>query len=365
MNLRNNLLKMQSAPLHKPNQLAAIQVLRGLAAFAVVAVHAIQEVDKMAKRVGSSFPHEKTLPLAAGVDLFFVISGFVMVYASRDMFGSSHSIGPFLHRRAARIIPIYWLATTVYIGLSVLGLAPLNRVAPDLYEVVTSYLFIPYPRPDGLIQPIYSLGWTLNYEMFFYCLFALVLPFRRSIAVPLLVGILLLLVTIGLFVPSSAAQFKFWTQAIILEFGAGMIVAQLALQGFKPQRSVAYALIAAALIYFALAPSLLPASLHDRAILFGIPSAALVVASLSFNDLDYSGFIGRWLIKLGDSSYALYIMHPFALRGLAVVAGLALTRISPWLFIIACLVAACVMAHFVYLWFERPVTKALQGSKKS
>jgi exopolysaccharide production protein ExoZ len=355
---------MQADVSPKSNQLAAIQVLRGLAAFAVVALHAIQEVDKMAKRIGSSFPYEKTLPLNAGVDLFFVISGFVMVYASRNMFGEAQNIGPFLYRRAARIIPIYWLATTVYIGLSVFGLAPLNRVAPDLMEVITSYLFIPYPRPDGLVQPIYSLGWTLNYEMFFYALFALVLPFRRSFAVPLLAGLLALLVLIGLSIPTSAVQFHFWTRAIILEFGAGMIIAQLALQGFKPGRPLAYGLIGAALLYFAVAPSLLPEFLHDRAILLGVPSAALVVASLSFNDLDYSGLIGRWLVKLGDSSYALYIMHPFALRGLAVIAGLALTKISPWFFIAACLVAACVMAHFVYLWFERPVTKALQGSRK-
>ncbi len=344
-------------------QLPAIQVLRGIAAFAVALAHSINEVDKIFERAGSSYPYQNTVPLGAGVDLFFVISGFVMVYASRDLFGQPGGARIFLRRRLARIVPIYWAVTAIYLVLSVFALAPLNRDMPGLTEAITSFLFIPYQGSDGQFRPVYSLGWTLNYEMFFYCLFALVLGFRRSIAVPLLVAAMLVLVLIGLFIHQSAGAPYFWTRAIILEFAAGMIIAEIALAGFTLSRKAAYRLVAAALGFFLLGklmPELMP---EDRAFLYGIPGAMLVLASLGFNDLNYSGFIGRQLVRLGDSSYALYIMHPFALRGVAVLAGVALTGISPWLYIAISLAAACLLSYYVWRWFERPVTKALQGSK--
>jgi exopolysaccharide production protein ExoZ len=354
---------MQSMSDTPSNQLAAIQVLRGIAAFAVAAAHAIQEVDKLFKRSGGDFPYEHVLPLGAGVDLFFVISGFVMVYASRDLFGAAGSAGVFLRRRLARIVPIYWVVTVIYLVVSASALAPLNRAAPGLTETIASFLFIPYQNAEGLIRPVYSLGWTLNYEMFFYAVFALFLSFRRSVATLLIVAVLVGLAVIGLFVPAENTQLHFWTRTIILEFSAGIIIAQIALSGFKPSRSAAMALIAAALAFFAFGAMLPVATDDNRAFLYGIPGAMLVLASINFNDLNYTGPIARQLVRLGDASYALYIMHPFALRGLMILAGAALTRISPWLYIAFSLTLACVMAYAIWLWFERPVTKALQGSK--
>jgi exopolysaccharide production protein ExoZ len=354
---------MQVMPVSSSNQLAAIQVLRGVAAFAVAAAHAIQEVDRIFRRSGSSFSYEHTLPLGAGVDLFFVISGFVMVYASRDLFGASGTAVGFMRRRMARIIPIYWMVTVIYLFLSLFALVPLNQSTPGFAETVMSFLFIPYQNAEGLFRPVYSLGWTLNYEMFFYVLFALVLPLRRGLAVPLLAALLLALVLIGVFVPPSSQALHFWTRSIILEFAAGMIIATIALAGFKPSRSVALTLIVAAIAFFALGKMLPEVTADNRAFLYGIPGAMLVFASLSFNDLDYSGFIGRLLVRLGDASYALYIMHPFALRGVTVAAGAALVGLSPWLYMAISLTLACVLSFYVWRWFERPVTKALQGSK--
>eukprot|EP01036_Dinobryon_divergens_P051024 gene51024-68306_t len=253
----------------------------------------------------------------------------------------------------ARIIPIYWVVTCVYLLLSTSGLVPLNQSTPGFAETVMSLLFIPYQNAEGLFRPAYSLGWTLNYEMFFYVLFALVLPLRRGLAIPLLAGLLLALVMIGMFVSPGSGAFYIWTRSIILEFAAGMIIAQIALAGFKPSRSAAIALVVAAIAFFAFGTMLPEATADNRVFLYGIPGAMLVLASLSFNDLDYSGFMGRLLVRLGDASYALYITHPFALRGVAVAAGAALAGLSPWLYIVVSLTLACVLSVYVWRWADQ------------
>jgi exopolysaccharide production protein ExoZ len=88
-----------------------------------------------------------------------------------------------------------------------------------------------------------------------------------------------------------------------------------------------------------------------------------VIAALAFNDISAANPATRLLTRLGDASYAIYILHPFVLRGVAVGAGLALTRLSPWLYILVCLALICLVSYAAWRWFERPVTKALQGSR--
>jgi exopolysaccharide production protein ExoZ len=351
-------------PAAPPAQLPALQILRGLAALSIALLHCMQDVQAIAARAGGGFTLQDRLPLAAGVDLFFVISGFVMVYASRDAFGSAASIGPFLRRRAARIIPIYWAVTIIYIVISLGGLAPVNRTKPDGWEIVTSFLFIPWISGSGpLVQPVYSLGWTLNYEMFFYLLFALVLPLKRAVAVPLLVGLLMALVAIGQIVPASQIQLHFWTRSIILEFGFGLIIGQMALAGVKPTKPLAAVLSLVAVALLALAASR-PGLFPDRALMYGLPGALLVIAALAFNDMGVGNPLARLATRLGDASYAIYILHPFAIRGVTVAAGGALVALSPWLYIAIVMILICATSVAAWRWFEQPVTKALQGSRR-
>ncbi|MGL4648934.1 MAG: acyltransferase family protein, partial [Caldilineaceae bacterium] len=271
----------------------------------------------------------------------------------------------FLRRRAARIVPIYWAVTAVYLLISLGGLGQVNRPKPDGWEILTSFLFIPWPAGTGpLVQPVYSLGWTLNYEMFFYLLFALVLPLRRNLAVPLLVGVLMALVLVGKFIPSTSVQLHFWTRSIILEFGMGMLIGQMALSGVRPSRPLAAVLTMLALALLAVThayPWLTP----DRALMYGLPSTLLVIAALAFNDMPAHHPVMRALTRLGDASYAIYILHPFVLRGVAVSFGVLLAQISPWAYILVCLLLICAVSYLAWRWFERPVTKALQGSRKS
>ncbi len=343
-------------------QFASIQMLRALAALAIVVHHGLHEVDQVARKAGSSFAWQLSLPLEAGVDLFFVISGFVMVHASRDLFGSPAAIVPFLRRRLARIVPIYWVATLAFLALSLSPLSSINRSAPAAQEVIASLFFIPYMRPDGFLQPVYSLGWTLNYEMFFYLLFALALPLPRERAVPVVVAVLMVLIAIGQFIPSTLTMPYFWTRSIILEFGFGMLIGHMALADIKPSRVLALGLAVAALVLLVLG-KISPSYLPDRALLYGMPSALLVMAALAF-DADGQNNSGSMLmVRLGDASYALYLLHPFVWRGLAVTVGGALTAISPILFIALGVTLSCIAATIVWRGFEKPVTRALQGPK--
>jgi exopolysaccharide production protein ExoZ len=344
-------------------QFASIQILRAIAALLIALHHGLHEADQAARKIGSSFPWQNVLPLEAGVDLFFVISGFVMVYAARDLFGSPTVILPFLRRRLARIVPIYWAVTALFIALSVSGLAPLNRAPPSGSEIAASLFFVPYLRPDGLLQPVYSLGWTLNYEMFFYGLFALALWLPRERAVPAVVILLMLLVAVGQLVPEGMTIPYYWTRSIILEFGFGMIIGHMALSGVTPTRKMAFGLGMAALLLLTLgklAPSLLP----DRALLYGLPAALLVMAALGFELDGNRNATTRLAVQLGDASYALYLLHPFVIRGLAVAGGVALVRISPLLFLFVGVTLACISAMIVWRFFEKPLTRALQGPRK-
>ncbi len=168
-----------------------LQVTRAVAAYMVVLFHFL------ALFVWHLYPEAKYLTFgAAGVDIFFVISGFIMVVTTSD-----GKTGPadFLAKRIARIAPIYWLITLVLVAMSLAGLKPIGILRMQADWVVKSLFFIPFNR-DGYVEPINSVGWTLNYEMFFYVVFAVCLTVRQNSArVLLLCATMLTLAIIGLF----------------------------------------------------------------------------------------------------------------------------------------------------------------------
>ena len=151
----------------------SVQALRALAALLVVFEH----VD-MAK-VG-----------AFGVDIFFVISGFVIAYVSR-----TDTPARFMLKRLFRIIPLYWSATVLVFLVACLAPWALKSTTNDLGDLIKSLLFIPYMKDSGAVQPVLFLGWTLNYEMFFYAIFAVsMVIWPKMPAIPATVAILSLIV---------------------------------------------------------------------------------------------------------------------------------------------------------------------------
>jgi exopolysaccharide production protein ExoZ len=341
------------------SKLVLVQILRALAALSVAMLHAQHDAAALAQRSGRAFMPVEVFPWEAGVDVFFVISGFIMVHASAPLFGAWGGSRTFLARRVARIVPIYWAVTTLYLAIALAAPALLNAEFLGWAHVAASYLFIPLARPDGNVQPLYGLGWTLNYEMFFYALFAIAVAWRRKRAVPALGAVLAGLVTVGLLFRPLPQPLGFWTDPIILEFVYGMALGLLYAEGVR------LGLVPRTLLGLAAVATLIAiASLYGvsatpwRALAYGLP-AAMLVAAVTFGRGELGrGRLARIGAAIGDASYALYLIHPFVIRAgrEAVWRGGLAAAVGPWTFAVLALAASVLASVVVYRLFERPVT---------
>ena len=336
-------------------QLKSIQVLRAVAAIGVLTLHAATE--KVAFLGGEPGPFRNFLLGAAGVDLFFVISGFVMVYSSESLFGRADGPRKFFVRRLARIAPLYW-AVTVAIILYISAVH-----GPRLWDIYTpaslaaSFLFWPYPRVDGFAFPVHLLGWTLNYEMFFYAVFALAIVLPRRFAVAAVILVLGTLVAIGRVQPLPL-PFSFWANSIVLEFCYGMVIALLYREGVRLPPPAAWALGIAACAGYAAAYA--PTG-EWRALFWGLPSAALVAAVALSTTTWKPGAAGRFFGLLGDASYSLYLVHPLTFPLVRWTLGRWFDFSGvPWAYAVLAWVMAVAASVACYLLFEKPITRALQ-----
>jgi peptidoglycan/LPS O-acetylase OafA/YrhL len=210
-----------SARRQAADKVFALQLLRAVAATGVVISH-----------VRYDFLHHLSLTEQlpgfldlgnAGVDLFFVISGFVMVYSSESLFGRDRAAVTFLMRRIARIVPLYWLMTVIMVVYVAARGFAVSDATPML--VAVSFFFIPYARPSGEISPIFGVGWTLNFEMLFYATFALALAARREVTVARVTALLALLILGSMLWPGLPMPLSYWSDPIVLEFAFGMMLA--------------------------------------------------------------------------------------------------------------------------------------------
>jgi exopolysaccharide production protein ExoZ len=346
-------------------RLVHLQALRAVAALMVAFHHAQAEAATLAARLGLTFVPTDIIPWMAGVDIFFVISGFVMVHASHGLFGAPGAARLFLARRVARIVPLYWAATTLFLLVMLAVPALVNTGGIDAGAVAASYLFWPHARSDGLIQPVFSLGWTLNYEMFFYVLFAvaLALPLRRAVAAVTLVLVALVVVMAMPWAQDAPVPLRFWGYPIVLEFAFGMGLALARHEGIRLTGAFRLLLVAAAITTLALDGYARAQTGFEALFYHGLPAAALVAAATLGSETPDrpAGRIEAWASRLGDASYALYLLHPFALRAVREVfvraGGMLPGAVVPIGFLVVALVAASLVALVAWRAFEVPVTR--------
>jgi peptidoglycan/LPS O-acetylase OafA/YrhL len=287
------------APAH--SRYFLIQGLRALAAFVVVIHHATElwseHVTNFAPAIWETG--------AAGVDIFFVISGFVMaVSALRPGWEGKDSAKPFILHRLIRIVPLYWIVTTLEIPLYV------RHVKPPLLFMLASYLFIPWRDDHGRILPMVAQGWTLTFEMFFYLWFALAL-FKRINPVRLLTPIFVLLAAIGFFWTQDWPAIMTLTRPILLEFLGGLWLGWATLKGLKVVPAISVLVGALGIAGFLL----FPVAATDTVRLFAWGTSALCVVASAVWLEPYIGMkVPTWIRLLGDASYSLYLVHAFALH---------------------------------------------------
>jgi exopolysaccharide production protein ExoZ len=307
----------------RSGRLLSLQYLRAVAALGVVAFH-------------TTWTH--TIIGAAGVDLFFVISGFVMVHVSVR----ENRPFLFLRRRLIRLVPLYWLLTLLA--------ALLSQASPR--NTILSLLFWPHADGAGGENPIIWQGWSLEYEMFFYVLFAAALSLPSRLRFPSLSLALLASVLFGLLFDPHSPPLRAYTNLRLLEFLAGIWICLAARRGF-PRPIPAALLLAAGIVLFAL-QAVHPIPELDQGIAWGLPSAFIVAGAIGMERAGWVPSVPS-LKLLGDASYSIYLSQAFVL---ALV--LAPLRPLPAILAVPAACAACALAGVaLYLAIERPIHRVL------
>jgi exopolysaccharide production protein ExoZ len=332
-------------------ELVSIQILRAVAALAVAVAHTYSIVG-----IEFGVPAYPALVTgAAGVDLFFVISGFIMVYSSEGQFGEKRAPLTFFVRRLIRIVPLYWTVTTILL-LYLVGRYGWPPPGQSTWTVIASYLFIP-ASTAGPMAPVLGVGWTLNYEMFFYLVFATGLLLKRRDAV---LVIATLLTAFGLWgrrlaLPSSLSNLA---DPIILEFVFGMLVALVYREGFKLPKIVALGLVVVGFSTIGVSAIGEFASL-SRVLVWGIP-AACIVAGCVFAGDPTPNVLWRALAYLGACSYSLYLTHGLVMN-IPKHLGITFATSQPALYAAMIVCLAIMTSIATYVLFERPITRFLRN----
>ncbi|HEY0412974.1 MAG TPA: acyltransferase [Allosphingosinicella sp.] len=326
-----------------------VQVARFLAAAMVLVTHT-------ADLVYPGSPLFAAFPWGLGVDMFFVISGFIMAYLARGCFGEKGTGRHFLVRRLARIAPPYWFFTTLMLAAAILFTGAVRHTTLSPGSIVSSYFFLPWPRGDGKLNPLLSQGWTLNYEAFFYVAFAAALLFRRGLV--WLAAAFVLLVACHPWIPRAWFMLRFWSQPIILEFLAGIVLAHLHIAGKRLPLAAALLCVAVGLV-FAVTRPYLGTLAFARVEHQGLAGLFFCIALILGPEPRRVGAFGRALRAGGDASYALYLSHTFTVNA-AVIAWRHFPLCPAWLAMAGAMAAAMLLAWLFYRFVERPVTARLQ-----
>lgn len=318
----------------------SIQYLRGIAACMVLVYH----LQYAVARLGYVGPW--SMFLSSGVDVFFVISGFIMWVTTAD---DRTPASEFLRRRIIRIVPLYWLLTTCVLAHTLLSPQAMGNGLLTAPYVAASYLFFPAVHPtEGALWPLLIPGWTLNYEMAFYALFGVGLLLPAAVRLATVSATLCALVAIPLLVPvPSLTAASFYTSPRLLEFVWGMGLGTLFMNGIRLPIWAAVGCMVAGVV-----------GLVVGGLLVSGGSALLLVTGVIM--IERAGSMPQVpaLRLLGDASYSIYLSHDIVLPAVALLwLKTSLPRTAFVTFGAVEVVAAVGAGVLLYLWVEAPIGK--------
>ena len=334
----------------------SVQALRAVAAALVAAYHAHITFQAAAGDAPSLEAYLFRFG-AVGVHIFFVISGFVMVVT---VAGRPFSSAGFLRRRLLRIYPIYWVCAAIYVVVYLAFGTPL-ALAPERW--IEALLLTP-PGAGAIIGP----GWTLAYEMYFYLCFAAAMTIARyvpavtqPVATAILAAVFMACITLRPLVPvGSNPWLNTATNPLLIEFLAGTALGWLVVRGKLPAWA-GLPLLGGGLAAYALFLAV-DYELTTRVVTMGIGSVLVVAGCLA---LERARGASRWVQavgSLGDSSYALYLIHIIVLAvlvRLAVEYGVA-DIAPPWVIAVALLPVLVAIGEALHRGIERPLLALLK-----
>ena len=259
--------------------LTNLQGLRALAALGVVVFHfGLMPATGIPFVIGAS-----------GVDIFFVLSGFIIAHSS------SRSARHFLAHRLIRVVPAYWIATLFAAAFTLQNI----DVGEAWGWLVQSLFYLPHPsgRP-----PLIFVGWTLVYELAFYLLYWLALRVGTREAPIVCIALLLILALFP--VPGLPGPWP-----LLLEFGMGIGI-YLAVERYGlPRLMPGWAGLLVAGVGLALLMILPPMDGYNHVLCWGVP-AAIIVLGLIVAERGGIALESKFILILGAASYAIYLLHP-------------------------------------------------------
>lgn len=336
-------------------QVVSVQALRGIAALAVVVAHVFEH-----GRLGGAVA---LFMGRFGVEVFFVISGFVITLAAGN---GRFDLGKFAIRRFLRVVPLYWGTTLLVAGLALALPSIFKTTTFDLSYFVKSMLFVPVPLPGTTDwRPLFKLGWTLNYEMFFYVVVAAFFWCRsglfRSACV---LSVMSALVASSFYFRPRGGIAAFYANLNLLPFMVGIVLCELYRHRDDLMDRLARVLpllivgavgeLAWALTYSHFEYRNLPGHIAITAAAVAIVLSAMSTEQLMARRPAFWGW-------LGDISYSLYLLHMFVVgAGWSVVRELGggpLTNPVTLIGMVAMIVGSLILATLSFRVFEQPVAR--------
>jgi peptidoglycan/LPS O-acetylase OafA/YrhL len=332
-----------------------VHLLRVLAALAVVYYHVTSEAGLNLRLAFGTF----------GVDIFFVVSGFIIAYIGTK---SPHA---FFMRRLIRIVPFYWSASLFIFGIAWLFPQVLRTTTANVLHLLCSLFFIPHDAPPAGLYPTLILGWTLNYEMYFYVLFSAALLVSRRFA-PLICSALLALIVLAINRSGTESEaINFYASPIIFEFVFGIAVFYIVTicdQRADKLRAVSWLkwlLLAGtpATAVFIVAQGLNSGFGWPRYVVAGVPAFIIVLGAILIEKLYRLQAANKLVFLLGEASYILYLIHPYIIYGvLRLVVGRtsSFSPVTIGVLIFGLLALCSAIAIMIHVWFEKPVMERLR-----
>ena len=202
------------------DRLNSLQYLRAIAALLVVYSHAISFIGS-GNSFQTNFYYLRSFG-AIGVDIFFIISGFIIAYISNDFLGKNKT-KKFLIKRIIRINPSYYLISIIALLLRFISK---SEIKFPFEELVKTFTILPiFDYGEKFWKPILYVGWTLAFEWYFYLFYAILIFFKIRNKSIVIIVTFIILVLLGIIFPNKNIQYKFITNPLVLEFCLGVLLA--------------------------------------------------------------------------------------------------------------------------------------------
>ena len=345
----------------------SIQFLRGFAALAVVVHHTGGYVKRYFE---PTLLFEDKFSIGfAGVDLFFVISGFIIHFTSKNYLNNPSKLKEYLKKRFIRVYPIYWIITTILFISSWLIVEILDKnifsigYPNTLIAYIQTYLLLPL---HFAINPV---TWTLSYEIFFYLCFAILIISKRLWIIPALilaVSFYNIFINIPEIVEVKLNYFNFIFSGYNFEFMFGFLIYPLH-EKIKLSNIISVILLIISISIIALfGYDIGDYDSYKRVLTFGLPSGLILLSLLNLENNNAISF-PKITLTLGDASYALYLIHfPMMLlmNKIPQILGYNFSAIQEVWYSYFIIISMVISSIYVHKWIEMPVAKKLNSLLK-